>query len=93
MVELRDSQETKSPSKFNYFLIILSCAELYYDAMVARGSKTPAFGHGQRFGTHMLINNDAPSPQRYNVPSTDFGDTKKGFIFGISREKYDKVIL
>lgn len=69
------------------------CAELYYDAMVARGSKTPAFGHGQRFGTHMLINNDAPSPQRYNVPSTDFGDTKKGFIFGISREKYDKVYI
>jgi hypothetical protein len=41
----------------------------------------------------MLIKNDAPSPQRYNVPSTDFGDAKKGFIFGISREKYDKVLL
>jgi hypothetical protein len=39
----------------------------------------------------MLIKTDAPSPQRYNVPSKDFSDTKKGFIFGISREKYEKV--
>jgi hypothetical protein len=93
LVALRGFPGTNNHSKIIEGLIILfSCAELYYDAKVARSSKTPAFGHGQRFGTHMLINNDAPSPQAYNVPSTDFGDTKKGFIFGISREKYDKVV-
>jgi len=39
----------------------------------------------------MLIKTDAPSPQKYNVPSKDFSDSSKGFIFGISREKYEKV--
>jgi len=39
----------------------------------------------------MIIKTDAPSPQKYNVPSKDFSDTSKGFIFGISREKYEKV--
>ena len=41
----------------------------------------------------MMIHTDAPSPQKYNVPSKDFGDTNKGFIFGISREKYEKVLF
>ena len=75
-----------------YLFIYCSCAELFYDAKSGRTSRTPAFGNGLRFGSHMLINTDAPSPQRYNVPSADFGDTKKGFVFGISREKYDKVL-
>lgn len=66
---------------------------------VQRESSTPAFGIGNRFGQHMLIKTDAPSPQRYSVPSLDFtndnttGSQGKGFQFGISREKYEKVYI
>lgn len=43
----------------------------------------------------MIIQTDAPSPQKYTIPSSDFGDIihKKGFVFGISREMFDKVNL
>lgn len=41
----------------------------------------------------MLIQTDAPSPQKYAIPSSDFGDREKGFVFGISREMFDKVNL
>lgn len=67
-----------------------SCAQLYYDVKAPIEAKTPAFGIGSRFGTHMILQTDAPSPQLYTLPSPD---DKKGFHFGISREKYDKVYI
>jgi hypothetical protein len=71
-----------------------SCAQLYYDAKLPKEEKVPAFGMGERFGQHMMIKTDAPSPQRYSVPSMDFSPNRsKGHQFGISREKFDKVFI
>lgn len=40
-----------------------------------------------------MVKSEAPSPDKYSIPSKDFSQTSRGFQFGMSRDKFAKVYI